>query len=103
MADSLDFSQSTISKMLNKKSRPRIDTVCDLLDKLGAKIVFPGENAAAPGCITPEASRVDEVILGMRKLGMDPAAIRDGVLQELSAMFAKNTGQDDEEERRHAI
>lgn len=41
MADDIDFSQPIVSSLLNKKSRPRIDTICKLLDKLGATITFP--------------------------------------------------------------
>ncbi len=41
MADEVGFSQPIVSNLLRKKSRPRIDTICELLDKLGATIQFP--------------------------------------------------------------
>lgn len=46
MADAIDFSQSTLSKIFAQRSRPRIDTICDLLDRIGGRIVLPGSSYA---------------------------------------------------------
>ncbi|MBI9080859.1 MAG: hypothetical protein JEY79_14110 [Pseudodesulfovibrio sp.] len=103
MADSLDFPQSTVSKMLNKKSCPRIDTVCELLDKLNAQILFPDEHQTEPqGCITPEAKAIDTLITAMRSGGAVDAAIRDAVLRQIESMFEKKENPKESEERRFA-
>lgn len=60
MADQIDYSQSTLSKILGKRSRPRIDTICELLDKLGAHIVFPGLEVYSPAKEEKESQSEEE-------------------------------------------
>jgi len=49
MAETLGIQQPQLNKFLNRKSNLRINSLAEILDKIGAKIVFPDE--------TPDISR----------------------------------------------
>ncbi|WP_243545430.1 hypothetical protein [Pseudodesulfovibrio tunisiensis] len=103
MATSIDFSQSTLSKMMNRKSCPRIDTICELFDKLGIGFTFPGEAKEGPQYRTPEAALLDAHIADLRAKKAPEEAIKDFALKALKIEFEKNEQAEPKQERRQAI
>lgn len=102
MATETGIEQKSLERFLKGEGGLTLKSTAKVFDTLGVKIVFPGEDHPTANLTTPEAVRLDELIVGMRKMNMTPEAIRDAVITELSSMFQKNSPSADTEERRRA-
>jgi transcriptional regulator with XRE-family HTH domain len=102
LAKQCGVTQPQISKFFSGKTL-QSDAIFRMLERLGVKIIFPGETLSEKtSCTTPEAARIDEVIRAMRKINMTDAAICAAIQREVEAMFKKDLPSDELEERKLA-
>jgi hypothetical protein len=100
LAERSGVGQSRISRFLKPGGTMTSDGLFVLLERLGAKIIFPGD--IEPGCTTPEAAKVDAAIKSMRLSGMSEKAVAAGAIGELEESFSKNSLKKNDKERKLA-